>query len=201
MRIPPYSKNVLHIRLLAMVVMALTALLGVLNAMKKGSRLAKGPALIFALVISTWASAAALAQTPGTFTPTGSMSSPRAQPNWALLPNGKVLVAGGAILSPCCADLASAELYDPATGTFSPTGSMGMARSRATATLLPNGKVLVPGGWNGGSVNASADLYDPVLGIFLPTGSMGTARQNHTATLLSTGKVLIVGGRKHFQPI
>ena len=59
-----------------------------------------------------------------------------------LLPIGKVLVAGGSNGS----DLSSAELYDPASGTWTATGSLGTARSFHTATLLPNGKVLVAGG-------------------------------------------------------
>jgi len=127
--------------------------------------------------------------------PTGSMNTPRLGPPEAtLLSTGKVLIAGGANITPCCTDLASAELYDPTAGTFSLTGSMSIAHTRGTATLLPNGKVLVAGGWNGGSVNASAELYDPTAGAFSATGAMGTGRQNFTATLLSSGKVLVTGG-------
>src|SRR5213592_4923466 len=76
-----------------------------------------------------------------------------------LLPNGKVLVAGGNS-GPA---LSSAELYDPATGTWTATGSLGTARYRHTATLLPNGKVLVAGGFNGSDLNRRA-LYDPATG-------------------------------------
>ena len=61
-----------------------------------------------------------------------------------LLPNGKVLVAGGVVTAAIL--LASAELYDPATGTWTATGSLNTARYYHTATLLPNGKVLVAGG-------------------------------------------------------
>src|SRR5437588_39524 len=86
----------------------------------------------------------------------GSMTTPRIGHTATLLPSGKVLVAGGGggVL------LAQAELYDPATGTWSPTGSMAIARSGHTATLLPSGKVLVAGGSNGSGVSASAELYD-----------------------------------------
>ena len=74
-----------------------------------------------------------------------------------MLPNGKVLVAGGGGTS---GTLASAELYDPASGTWTATGSLVTARSVHTATLLPNGKVLVAGGQNGNSaLLASAELY------------------------------------------
>jgi hypothetical protein len=107
-----------------------------------------------------------------------------------LLPTGKVLVAGG---SPGA--LSSAELYDPDTGQWSPTGSMSMGRRLHTMTLLPTGKVLVVGG-EGPSVLAlaSAELYDPGTGQWTPTGSMSTPRLNHTMTLLPTGKVLVTGG-------
>src|ERR1043166_7402460 len=80
-------------------------------------------------------------------------------------------------------------------GIFSPTGSANNARTVATATLLPNGTVLVAGGYNPPTTWASAELYDPNTGLFSPTGSMSTARRAHTATLLANGKVLVTGGR------
>ena len=78
--------------------------------------------------------------------------------------------------------------------TWTATGSMGTARSFHTATLLPNGKVLVAGGQNGSPVLTSAELYDPAVGTFASTGALGTARNLHTATLLPNGKVLIAAG-------
>jgi hypothetical protein len=108
-----------------------------------------------------------------------------------LLPSGKVLIVG-ANRGP----EASAELYDPAVGTFTRTGSMTVGRDGGTATLLANGKVLLAGGQvvSGGDFLASAEVYDPAVGTFTPTGSMTAARADHTATLLGTGMVLITGG-------
>src|SRR5438477_12857879 len=79
-------------------------------------------------------------------------------------------------------------------GTFTYTGGLNNARSAHTATLLPNGKVLVAGGYNGSSSLATVELYDPTSGNWTTTGSLATARCFHTATLLSNGKVLVVGG-------
>ncbi len=128
------------------------------------------------------------------FTTTGSMGTARLCHTATLLPNGKVLIAGGGDPSLGDISFSSAELYDPVTGTFSPTGSLGGARVYHTATLLPNGRVLIAGGYDGTSNISSAEVYDPATGTFSPTGSMGTARAGHTATLLPSGKVLIAAG-------
>jgi hypothetical protein len=137
------------------------------------------------------------AQSAGTFTPLNNLTVPRQFHTATLLTNGKVLIAGGfsAGLSPYNT-WASAEIYDPATGTFAPTGSMTAARQMHTATLLPDGKVLIAGGavGNGGPPQASAELYDPATGTFAATGSMTVPRSQHLAILLNTGKVLIAGG-------
>jgi len=127
---------------------------------------------------------------PFQFEETGSLATARYFHTATLLPNGKVLVAGGAIgYTP----LASAELYDPATGTWTATESLHTARFFHTATLLPNGKVLVAGGAGNGYL-ASAELYDPATETWTATGSLHTARDLHTATLLPNGKVLVAGG-------
>jgi hypothetical protein len=91
--------------------------------------------------------------------------------------------------------MSSAELYDPATGTWTTTGSLNTGRDQPTATLLPNGKVMVAGGYNSSNGSlSSAELYDPAGGTWTTTGSMTTNRYMHTATLLANGKVLVAGG-------
>src|SRR5262249_45288173 len=79
-----------------------------------------------------------------------------------------------------------------ATGAFTPIGNMMAPRGGHTATLLPNGKVLIIGGRSDGS--GRAELFDPVSRSFSTTGEMITPRRNHTATLLADGRVLIAGG-------
>ncbi len=80
------------------------------------------------------------------------------------------------------------------TAGWTNTSPMAKARSDHTATLLPNGKVLVAGGWDGSTYSTSAELYNPVTENWSPTGNMGMARSGHTATLLPNGKVLVAGG-------
>src|SRR5215470_9965536 len=99
-----------------------------------------------------------LAQSTGTFTSTGNMNVPRYSHTATLLTNGKVLIGGGSSRSGnSLFALSSAELYDPATGTFTRTGDMTWPQSGHTATLLPDGKVLIVGR---SGFTVTADLYD-----------------------------------------
>ena len=87
-----------------------------------------------------------------------------------------------------------AEMYDLASGTWSATGSLTTPRFNHTATLLPNGKVLVAGGSGTSSPLSNAELYDPANATWSVTGTLTTARHLHTATLLPNGQVLVAGG-------
>jgi hypothetical protein len=117
---------------------------------------------------------------------TGSLNTARWYQSATLLNNGTDLMAGG------YAGIASAELYNPAAGTFTyTTGSLNTGRWGQTATLLNNGTVLMVGGEG---ALASAELYNPATGTFSYTGSLNTRRSGYPATLLNNGMVLIAGG-------
>jgi hypothetical protein len=113
-----------------------------------------------------------------------------------LLQDGRVLIAGGAYGSGTV--LTSAELYDPTTGTFSPTGSMVKIRHNAETVRLLDGRVLIVGGDDGCCVPATAEIYDPTTGSFSATGSLANVADDiagdGAATLLQDGRVLIAGG-------
>jgi hypothetical protein len=141
------------------------------------------------------------------FTPTGSLNEARGLHTATLLPDNKVLVAYGSnssayTIATGYVGLSSIEVYDPGTGTFTEiVGEDGAGIFGHTATLLPNGKVLLAGGfvnsvWDyGGSTSSNgASLYDSATGEFSGTGNMTASRGGHTATLLANGKVLIAGG-------
>ena len=141
----------------------------------------------------------------GTFTLKGSMHTARALQAATLLGNGEVLIAGGqTYTNPAYPILSSAELYNPATETFTVTGSLHMARAflsagsaaiQGAAPLLPSGKVLEASGF----ATATAELYDPATGTFSLTASLNVERDNgQRIVLLNNGSVLVTGGEKYY---
>ena len=133
--------------------------------------------------------------TSNAFKATGHMAEARCGHAAALLADGRVLVTGGGAVYGDPTPFASAEIYDPRTGKFSPTGPMAVARIGQTETRLADGRILVAGG-NDAAYRpfASSELFDPRTGKFSPTGSMHDPRAWYTATLLADGRVLVAGG-------
>jgi hypothetical protein len=137
----------------------------------------------------------------GIFTLVGNMSIPRSGHTLTLLTSGKVLVAGGAqctAVDLCTNYTSSVELYDPRAETFTIVGNMSTPRYGASAILLPSGRVLIAGGFDGNAMLSSAEIFDPNLETFVGTGSLNVGRHFHSATLLNTGQVLIAGGADCF---
>jgi hypothetical protein len=132
------------------------------------------------------------------FLQVGNLGTARFEHTATRLANGEVLIVGGENNSGQM--LASAELYDPATDTFSPTGSLLNPRALHTASLLPDGTVLIAGGFyitpqSQYESLSTAEIYDPVAGTFsYANGTMNEGRFNATATLLNNGLVLLAGG-------
>jgi hypothetical protein len=147
---------------------------------------------------SALASAASPGESPASsWTATGDMTAARVGFTATLLPNGTVLVAGGLPTGSetVALALASAEVYDLASGKWTATGDMMAARVGFSGTLLPNGTVLVAGGFgtSAGDPLVSAELYDPVAGTWAATANL-IENTGGTATLLADGKVLVAGG-------
>ena len=130
----------------------------------------------------------------GTWTSTGNLNAVRSIFAMTLLPDGRALAVSGT--NGDGSYVATNEVYDPSAGTWSNTGSLtGTTRIRTPIVVLPNGKVLIAGGYHQWSVN-SCDLYDPTGGTCSSTGTLGTDRNFHTLTLLPNGMVLAVAGRQ-----
>lgn len=154
----------------------------------------------------------------GLFSATGSLIQGRAHHTATLLPNGNVLVLGGTQImppvgggaAPAPVSLDSAELYDPATGTFKTAGKLQFARDSHSATLLANGTVLVAGGYTHGFDGDAdpewytifaAELFDPNTSVSISAASLEVDRAEQVATILKNGQVLITGGISGFQEL
>jgi N-acetylneuraminic acid mutarotase len=125
---------------------------------------------------------------------TGNLATDRGGQTSVLLKDGRVLVAGGNGGPSVAESLTSAEIYNPTTGVWSSAGNMANGRVGHTATLLPNGTVLVAGGFSGSVALSGAEIYDPVANIWSRTESLPAAIVSATATLLQNGLVLVAGG-------
>ncbi len=128
----------------------------------------------------------------GRWLPTARMKVPREQQTATLLANGDVLVAGGLNEGGgggISSAYASAEIYNPIFGRWSPAASMSQPRFGQTATLLQSGWVLVTGGGS-----ATSEVYEPDPNVWIPVGNLSTTRTDQTASLLSDGDVLVTGG-------
>lgn len=133
------------------------------------------------------------------WTATAPMHVARAYPTATLLPDGRVLVVGGTTTFAQSGQvLASAELFDPSSGTWTDTGPMVVPAYGHSAARLPNGDVLVVGGWSSTDASAraiaTAQLYDPRSNTWSATSPMGTARADARLLLLRDGRALVVGG-------
>lgn len=137
----------------------------------------------------------------GMWTSASPMKSVRHSHAATRLASGKVLVTGGECRSvPRCL-VSEAEVFDPASGTWTSGGNMAAARSWHSATSLPSGRVLVAGGLGNSGALASAEIYDPGPGTWTTTGSMATGRQVHEALLLRTGRAIVLGGSGDAGPL
>jgi len=122
------------------------------------------------------------------------MSTPRAAHQATLLPAHQVLLTGGCRGPGCSAVERSAEIFNTDTGRFVATRAMNEQRVSHIAAALPEGRVLVAGGWTGTTTSSSAEVFDPVSGGFVAVGNMANARMDATATALQDGSVLVIGG-------
>jgi hypothetical protein len=150
--------------------------------------------------------------TAGSFTDAAPLLAGRQGGHTAtLLRNGKVLLVGGwgASTATGSATLTSAELFDPTAGTFTSTGALATGRHSHTASMLPDGRVLIVGGWSGsvttggahtGKPVATAEVYNVATGTFSAAGSLANARFRHAAATLPDGKILIAGGSDSADP-
>lgn len=131
------------------------------------------------------------------WTAAGQMTVPRFEHTASLLPDGRVLIAGGlGVRRGKAVPVASTELYDPGTRTFSLAEDMSSARTDHAAATLQDGRVLVSGGDRGTAPLASAEVFDPGRATWSRAASLADARRGHSATLLEDGTVLVSGGER-----
>jgi hypothetical protein len=136
----------------------------------------------------------------GLFTAAAPMAEARAEHVAITLSDGRILVMGGQVPTGTSLTMSrTAEIYDPATGLWSPTGQMIYPRARFQGILLQDGRVLVLGGYRNFPDGVSTEIYDPVTGTFSLTGYTrdyyaGAYSNGYSLTLLQDGRVLKIGG-------
>ncbi len=164
------------------------------TALPNGKVLATGGTSDFAM--ESFGSCELYDPAAGTWSTVNAMLETRQRHSSTLLSNGKVLVVGGLHMGGgfTATPRATAELYDPATGTWSSTGSLAAARYDHRAELLPDGRVIVAGGTGTGAALTSTEIYNPATGTWSSGPVLSTGRTGALLTLLTTGKVLIAGG-------
>src|SRR5215469_5397700 len=159
--------------------------------------------------VTCYATAELYNPSTGVWTLTGSMTQPRCLHSATLLPDGEVLVSGGvnSVYSTNTATVSAAEIYNPETGTWTPTGSLSVSRAEAATLLLDDGEVLSAGGYNNTGNNAqntyltSAEVYDPSTQAWTLTSSIsGTVGVPATPALLTNGDALIANDTQFYVP-
>jgi len=146
---------------------------------------------VLSMIVLVGTSAAA-----ATWSPAGTLSLARTGAVAVPLHDGRVLVVGGSTQVGNGYDTKTVEIYDPATNSWSVTGSLADGRTEHVATALADGRVLVTGGENANicTSDQTTEIYDPSSGTWSFSGNIGLARAGATATLLGNGKVLLAGG-------
>src|SRR3989449_4931531 len=172
-----------------------------IKAARSTTKVIKLPRPWWLLALTLGIVSPASAQAPGTWAPIADLNQPRAEHTATLLANGTVLISGGRDAAD--QPLASAEIYDPATGGYTLLASPLPAPVWGhTATRLGDGTVLIAGGTgDGGLPVAAAQLFDPATDTFTALDPMSTPRARHTATLLRDGRVVLVGGTDGSKPL
>jgi hypothetical protein len=161
--------------------------------------LVDGKAIVFGGLddnTTSYSSARIYDPSTGSWTATGSLLQPRTSPAYTRLADGRVLAIGGEDFDGVHSTyLATAEIFNPATGRWTATGSLHAPRSEGQAVTLADGRVLVVGGMNSDSTSAvNGEVYDPATGQWTVTGNLAAIRTESSLAALPDGSALVAGG-------